>query len=1374
MTAARLIQELARHDIRLFTDGEQLRIRAPRGTLTPELRSKLALHRQDILAALRSKIVKNFQTALLPDRRKRFEPFPLTDIQRAYYVGRSGDFDLGNVACHAYYEVESLYLDLPRLALAFRKIIERHDMLRAIVLPDGRQQVLEHVPPYQIAEVDLRGRAPEEAADHLESIRRELSHQVLPLDRWPLFDIRATLLDGGVIRLHISIDILIADVRSLQIIFREWQNLYDNPAAELPSLKIAFRDYVMAQAGARDADDLTRSLEYWKKRAPALPPAPELPLAVSPASIAAPRFVRRAGRLSAAEWISLKRRAGERGLTPSAVLLAAFCEVISRWCKHPRFTINVTQLGRKPLHPQVNELVGDFTSLIPLEVDLTATDSFDARAGRIYTQMLEDLEHARVCGVEVMRESARTQRRAAATLPIVFTSLLGGAMSGHGPSNMLWMGDVVYGITQTPQTWLDHQVFEQDGGLVFNWDGVEALFPEGLLQDMFDAYSELIAMLAANNSAWHRSEVGLLPERQLKRIESLNATQADVPVALLQDLFQAQARLYPDREAVASEYRRLSYSEVDRISNQVARRLRNLGARPNTLVAVVMEKGWEQVIATLAILKSGAAYLPINPALPAERISYLLSQGEVSLALTQPWLLRRIDWTQCVKPLCIDELPKGSLYDEPLDASQRPDDLAYVIYTSGSTGLPKGVMIDHAGALNTILDINSRFQVGPGDRILALSDISFDLSVYDIFGALSSGATVVFPDSKQEKNPSHLWQLIDRERVTVWNSAPALMEMLVNHAQLAGREGTYALRLALLSGDWIPLTLPDQIRSLFSGIKVISLGGATEASIWSILYPIDRVDPDWKSIPYGRPMSNQRFYVMDDNLKLCPFWVPGHLYIEGIGVARGYWRDDERSRASFLHHPATGSRMYRTGDLGRYLPDGNIEFLGREDYQVKINGYRIEPGEIEAALLKHESVRSALVAAKGEAGGARRLVAYIVAGGSRPSPGELGAFLKSKLPSHMWPSAFVFLDEIPLSANGKVDRKLLPDTVTHAPAAANDGCQYGDSIEARVAAMAASALKVDHVARDADLIEAGANSLDLIKIASLIEKEFGYRPGLEEVYRSPTVATLAQAVRTQKARPNQLSLDLTERSQFKECQGAIRSIDGRARIELEGPARIESLADIYLRRSSRRDFSREAVSSKQLAELLGCLRQIQIKGRPKYLYASAGSLYPVQAYLHIKRGRVEGLDAGIYYYHPVSHSLITISPGAEISRKVHDPFINGPIFDRAAFSIFLIAQMSAITPLYGEHSLRFAMLEAGIMSQLLETTAPGCLVGLCQVGAIDFQAIRTLFDLNENHIHIHTILGGKIEPVQLRGRTPGGELSYACGGSEYDSEEGEL
>ncbi|HYX24397.1 MAG TPA: amino acid adenylation domain-containing protein, partial [Thermoanaerobaculia bacterium] len=812
------------------------------------------------------------------------------------------------------------------------------------------------------------------------AIRRQMSHQVLPSDRWPLFELRASLLDGDRVRLHFSFDFLVGDAWSLQVLLPELSLAYHGRESELAALTLSFRDYVQAISGLEEWPAYRRALQYWTARLDDFPPAPELPLAKSPEAVRRPTFVRHPGRLATADWQRLKERAARGGLTPSGVLLAAFSEVLTRWSRSPRFAINLTLFNRLPLHPEVTALVGDFTSLTLLAVDNSAAAPFGERAQKIQTQLFDDLDHSAFSGLRVLRELARRQGgHGPVMMPVVFTSTLTQvspreALAGLGEAELGFV------ISQTPQVWFDHQVLEDPLGLSYSWDVVEELFPPGVVVDMLAAYQALLVRLATEEAVWQETAPVPVPAHQLALFAAANATAGPVPDGLLQAPFAARAQAAPEAEAVVAGDLSLTYGELARRANDLAHRLRDLGATRNTLVGVVMDKGWEQVAAVLAVLQSGAAYCPIDASWPQERRSHLFAHGRIQAALTQSRLDAELEWPPDLARLVVGREPGPACPEVPTAPGAAPDDLAYVIYTSGSTGEPKGVVIDHRGALNTVLDVNRRFGVGSGDRVLAISSLSFDLSVYDVFGTLAAGGTLVLPELDDLREPARLSALLERERVTVWNSVPALMAMVVGYLEGCGGTLPPSLRLVLLSGDWIPVSLPDRIRALAPGAQVISLGGATEASIWSIFFPVGPVDPAWPSIPYGRPLANQSFAVLDQHLEPCPVWVPGQLHIGGLGVAKGYWEDEERTRASFIVHPASGERLYRTGDFGRYLPDGNLEFLGREDFQVKVHGYRIELGEVEAALRRHPAVGEAVVVARKDGPGDRRLVAYVVPG----------------------------------------------------------------------------------------------------------------------------------------------------------------------------------------------------------------------------------------------------------------------------------------------------------------------------------------------------------------------------------------------------------
>ncbi|MER7164052.1 amino acid adenylation domain-containing protein, partial [Streptomyces lydicus] len=914
-------------------------------------------------------------SALVADPAARHEPFPLTDLQHAYLVGRTDAFELGNVSTSFLVEIDVEETDLDRLGASFRHLVDRHDMLRAVVSRDGHQRVLAEVPDYRIATVDLRTCDDAERARRLAEIHEEMRDQTFDTEVWPLFDIRATLLDARTTRLHLNVDALIMDGRSAGLLFQEWAEVYRSGTPTRPAPALTYRDYVLAAAEA-DAAQRAKSLAYWQARVASLPSAPRLPLRPDPSpglrpglpSSRRPVFTHRSGRIEPEAWQRFKDRAAAAGISPSAALCTAYAQVLGAWSASPRFTLNLLAFNRRPLHEDVGRIIGNLSATTLLEVDTAPAEDFTSGARRLQNQLLADLEHGHVSGVEVLRELNRARGGTGlASMPVVFTSTIG--FSGQGDGGALTAlttlgaaGRLASSSVRTPQVWLDHQALEEAGELVLNWDVVEEMFPDGVVDGMWDAYLDLVRDLCGEG-AWRRPPSVLAPVADLELRQTVNATDAPVPSELLHDGFLRQAASRPDAPAVITATRTLDYGEVDRRSDRIARWLIDRGAGPGVLVGIVMDKSWEQVVAALGILKTGAAYVPVDAAMPGRRLRMIVESAGIELVLTRSAVADGLDLPDGIRSLHVDTEPAETGASSPLPSSPaRPDDLAYVIFTSGSTGVPKGVMIEHAAAVNTIQDVNDRFDVTAGDRVLALSALNFDLSVYDVFGLLAAGGALVLPDASAQREPAAWLELVNRHRVTIWNSVPALMDMFVAHVRALG--GPPSLRVVMMSGDWIPVTLPGAIASALPNARVWSLGGATEASIWSIQYPITGVAPEWTSIPYGRPMRNQRFHVLDEALRPRPAWVPGDLYIAGAGLARGYLGDEAKTRAAFLRHPVTGERLYRTGDLGRYLPDGTIEFLGRADSQVKIQGHRIELGEVEAALLRRPDVRAAAAVAE--------------------------------------------------------------------------------------------------------------------------------------------------------------------------------------------------------------------------------------------------------------------------------------------------------------------------------------------------------------------------------------------------------------------------
>ncbi|MEQ9335533.1 amino acid adenylation domain-containing protein [Thalassobaculum sp.] len=909
---------------------------------------------------------------ILPDPANRHAPFPLTEMQQAYWLGRRSDVELGNVGCYLYTEFDTSVVDVERAEQAFNALIRRHDMLRAVIGPDGLQRVLPEVPYYRFEVLDLRGQSADEALDRL---RRELPQRLVDPDVWPLFDVRVTVLDDRV-RLHTGFDLIALDAASIFALRREWGRLYDDPETVLPEIGLSFRDYVLEEQAYRDTAAWKASEAYWRERAATLPGGPDLPLARDPATRDRPSFERHRVVVPKAAAEALKRQAQSRNLTLSTLLAAAYADTLAAWSRSAHFSLTVTSFNRPQHHPDIGALLGDFTSTFLLEVDARAP-RFQDRAARLARRLSEDLEHSSVGGVHVLREMNRRSGgepgRGIRYVPVVFTSALGfrrpGSLDAEETDATGWdrLGTTVYNVSSTPQVWIDHQISEEDGNLLCNWDTVVGLFPDGMVEAMVEAYGRLLHDLAEGDG-WDRPVRDALPAAPRAAFRPVDAD------GLLHQAFEEQAAREPDRVAVIAPDRALTYGQLDSAATHLAfsisEQLCGAEAARDRLVAVCFPKGWRQIVACLAVLKAGAAYLPIDPSLPAERRRLLIEQGEALV----------LDYDDDV-----DDALGAARRGEPLPGLapiEGADRLAYVIYTSGSTGQPKGVMIDHRAALATVREVNRRWKVGPDDRAIGLSALNFDLSVYDIFGPLSVGGALVLPDPAASRDPERWARLLVEHRVTLWNTVPALMAMQVEHGLPAG----HALRLVMMSGDWVPLDLIPRLRGQAPDARLVALGGATEAAIWSNAHEIGEPDPDWPSVPYGTPLDGHMLHVVNDRGEPCPDWVVGEIEISGQGLARGYWRDPVRTDERFRVDPATGERRYRTGDLGRFRPHAGsppdaptpIEFLGREDFQVKIQGHRIELGEIEATLATHPEVAQAVAVTATEGGRARSLHAFVV------------------------------------------------------------------------------------------------------------------------------------------------------------------------------------------------------------------------------------------------------------------------------------------------------------------------------------------------------------------------------------------------------------
>jgi amino acid adenylation domain-containing protein len=1094
-------------------------------------------------------------------------PFPLTDLQAGYLVGTSRLIELGGFRPTMYFELDLVGLDPARAELAINQLVQRHEHLRTVVLAEGTQRVLDadELVPVRLPVVDVAGLSRQRQEEAVRQTRERMCEQGTDPTGWPLFEIVIHRLRRHRYRVHFAMSLLLLDSRSTYQLVDEWSELYRDPAAALPATPLTFRECLLASLGEDDTEARREHWRYWEERLDTLPPAPQLPLARPLASIDPVRLTRRTWKLTDEQWRRLGANARAHRVLPNTALLHAFAETLGAWAETPRFCLNVLHQNWVNTHPESAGVVGQFSSTLPLEVDLRRSSDFWQRAQHLQRQLFRDMPHSDVTAVQITRElAARRGWTSHAVLPYVFNSMLAPDRGAGAPGRPACR--TVTSNLRTPQVLVDNQLQDTpDGGIACVWDVVDDAFPDGLADSMFDAYRRMLAGLASPDGV----APDPVPAAHRTLVAADNAAAGTPPPGRLEDGFLDQVTARPDAPAVITGRRRLTYRELEIASRAVAGWLRDRGIGPGDIVPVVMEKGWEQVAAVLGTVRAGAAYCPVDAGLPEERIRHLLGECAAPAVLGQSWNAANAVLTDHGPALLeVDREPAGRYPAAPLPAVPgAATDLAYVIYTSGSTGRPKGVMIEHRSALNTVHDINRRIGLSPADRVFGISSLSFDLSVWDVFGALAAGAALVLPDHADHPDPIGWAGATARHGVTVWNSVPALAEMLVEVTeQLPDGQQRPPIRAFLLSGDWVPTPLPDRIRRQWPAVRITALGGATEASIWSNCYEIGQVDPSWHSIPYGRPLSNQTMQVLDHRFNVRLPWAVGRIYIGGVGLARGYLGDDERTAERFHSHPDRGDRLYWTGDLGRYWPDGTIEFLGREDRQLKIQGFRVEPGEVESVIHDAPGVRDCAVGAEAAPGGQRRLVALVVPqDGATLDPSAVTAHLRARLPYYMVPGQLQVVDRLPLSANGKVDVSQVP--AGSGPAAGNGSGPAPDSpLARRLAGLWAELLEVPAVGLDSDFFALGGNSLLALRLVNRIRTELGVELSFGQIFQAPTLQALAALVAadhetatcavelTQSATGDQPCGDGPELFLFHPVGGSVTSYLGLARA-WTGPVR---------------------------------------------------------------------------------------------------------------------------------------------------------------------------------------------------------------------------
>jgi amino acid adenylation domain-containing protein len=1018
-------------------------------------------------------------------------------------------------------EVESLHRTL-------QEIVRRHESLRThFTSVDGE--------PQQIIDPNLSVELPVTELGHFPESEREAEvHRLAWEDARQPFDLACgPLLRANLLRFDSQDHVLvfnmhhsISDGWSVGVLVREVSAIYNNFSAgqpsPLPELDIQYADFSAWQRELLSGSALENQLEYWKRKLAGTEP---LMLPIDKPRRAMQRQNGATQRVTVPIGITeaLMNLGRKQGATLYMILLAAFQALLCRYTRQSDIAVGSPVAGRS--RSEFEPLIGNFINTLVMRTDLSG--------------------HPDVIGL--LQQVKETTLEADANQDVPFEKLVEVLLPQRDLSRSP-LFQVLFGLLNMPWTGLQLGAakmlpfnlhtgaaqFELSLVLVEGGSGIEGyieyntnLFEAVTIERMIGHYSLLLgSMISAPHAPILSIEILSLEERRML-LEDFNATAEPLPEKTVIGLFEERVERMPNATAVQYEEDELSYLELNERANQLAWRLRELGVGTETRVGLLVERSLEMVVGLLGVMKAGAAYVPLDPDYPPERLNYMLESSQIKVLLTQERLREQLPpyGGQVLELDGAEERSRiaGHKTENP-DVALLPENLAYLIYTSGSTGRPKGVMNTHGGLLNRLLWMQEEYQLEPGDVVLQKTPFSFDVSVWEFFWPLMEGAKLVVARPGGHQDPSYLATLIGEQQVTTLHFVPSMLSVFLDEERL---KQCRSIRRVVCSGEALPAELARRCLAAMPWAELHNLYGPTEAAI-DVTYWKCMAEDSHTSVPIGKPIANIRVYVVDEGMEPVPAGVPGELCLGGVGLARGYWGRGDLTAERFVPDGLSGrsgERLYRTGDLARWLRDGNVEYLGRLDHQVKIRGFRIELGEIEAALQEHAGVRQAVVIVREDETGNKRLVAYVLPereseesdNGSNNGSGKAGLrisqlreHLLGKLPEYMVPGEYVEMEELPLNHNGKVDRNKLPQPDTDTPEQEYAGPR--NPTEETLCRVWQEILRRERVGIHDNFFKIGGHSLMAARAAARMRESFKVDIPLRRMFELPTIAQLAQAV----------------------------------------------------------------------------------------------------------------------------------------------------------------------------------------------------------------------------------------------------------------------
>jgi len=1048
------------------------------------------------------------------------EPIPLSFAQQQVWLHSqmAGDTPIYNEAITIY---RMGPLDMKVFERCMIEILRRHEIWRTTfdTIDGDPIQVVQSVPDeFPLEMNDLRHLEESERDTEARRLATQSAQRPFDLKKEPLLRAIVVRLDEGKYRVYMTFHQLVFDaVSAYRVFLPELSTLYEafsvGRRSPLPEPTLQYGDFAYWEQKTFADETRSNQLLFWRDKL-----SGELPILSWPNHCPRPLYETHRGdverfRFDPAIIPALRAFCQQEGVSSYMTFLASYVALLNRYTAQEDIVVGTVSAGRG--WPEVERLAGDFVNPLPLRVDLSGNPTFRELTKRVMHVVLDALTNERVPFERIVRN---LQLRPDPSRSSIFQIILskqpqlrpvcpGWNLATEEVSNGASKLDLMIVIDERPDS--------VSGPITYNTD----LFDASTITRMVEHWQKLLEGGLAHPDSCI-SELPLLTDTERTQLLlDWNNTLADYPKDnYLHDLVQAQAERTPDAVAAEFEEVRLSYREFNARANQLAHYLRKLGVGPNVLVGVCMERSLEMLVALLGIMKAGGAYVPLDPSFPQDRLAYMVEDSQMFLLVTH----REVDKNLSVRPELVVRLDSDwreiskQRTDSATLLNASPQNLAYVLYTSGSTGRPKGVEIPHSALMNFVLSMQHEPGFTAGDVMLAVSSVSFDIAGLEFYVPLASGGTVVIASREEARDPVRLITRMRNSRCNVMQATPATWQALID----VGWQGSPDLRV-LCGGESLSRSLAQAL--LARCAELWNMYGPTETTIWSAIHRVTSADGP---IPCGRPIANTQLFVLDRHLNLVPPGIIGELYIGGLGLARGYLHRPELTQERFVQSPfEPNARLYRTGDLSRWLPDGTLECLGRNDNQVKIRGFRIELGEIEAVLGRHEAVSQCVVVAREQTPNDKVLVAYIEPKpGSVPDINDLRTRLRRELPDYMLPSAIVFMDKLPLTPNGKIDRKALPLPAEQDIEMQGEFVLPRDPLEHALAKIWAKILRVKRVGLKDNFFELGGHSLAAVRMLSDVEKLSGRTLPLATLFQATTVEALAELIRREGWIPSWSSL----------------------------------------------------------------------------------------------------------------------------------------------------------------------------------------------------------------------------------------------------------